>query len=204
MPQPIRVLIVEDHQVAREGLAAGLARIEGFEIVGEAATSDEGLNLARSVKPDVILLDLHLPGQAGPRTMVKDFCSLPDLRVIIVSAEKRMAFVKVVMSLGACAYLLKSEAVSAIASTIQSVMAGKRNILSTELIEDGTKFTPSEEDVLRLIGRGMKYQDIAEKRFVSPHTVRKQCETLLLKLGLTSREELISWAVQNGYASLED
>lgn len=204
MTQPIRVLIVEDHQVAREGLAAGLARTDGFEVVGEAGTSDEGLQLAKSHRPDAILLDLHLPGQAGPRTMVKEFCSLPDTRVIIVSGEKRMAFVKVVMSLGACAYLLKSETVASIASTIQKVVAGKRNILSAELTEDNTKFTPSEEDVLRLIGKGLKYQDIAEKRYVSPHTVRKQCETLLLKLGLTTREELISWAVQNGYASLED
>jgi NarL family two-component system response regulator LiaR len=202
MPQ-IRVLIVEDHQVAREGLAAGLSRIDSFEIVGEAGTSDEGLQLAQAYHPDVILLDLHLPGQAGPRTMVKEFCSIPGARVIIVSGEKRMAFVKVVMSLGVAAYLLKAETVATIAATIEAVMAGQRNILSADLTED-TKITPSEEDVLRLIGRGMKYQDIADKRYVSPHTVRKQCETLLLKLGLTSREELIAWAAQNGFASLED
>ena len=200
----IRVLIVEDHQVTREGLAAGLARESDVEIVGAVDNSDEGLRLAKSHKPDIVLLDLHLPGESGPKTMVKQFCSLPDTRVIVVSGERRMAFVKVVISMGVAAYLLKTESVSSIVQTVRSVVQGKTNILSEDLTKDSTKITPSEEEVLRLIGRGLKYQDIAEKRFTSPNTVRKQCETLLLKLGLTTREELIAWAVHNGYASLED
>ena len=204
MTQPKRVLIVEDHQVAREGLAAGLARESDFEIIATAENSDEGLKIARSQKPDIVLLDLHLPGESGPKTMVKHFCSIADCRVIIVSGERRMAFVKVVMSLGVAAYLLKTETVSSIIQTMRAVLEGKTHLLSEELTKDSPKITPSEEEVLRLIGRGLKYQDIADKRFTSPNTVRKQCETLLLKLGLTTREELIAWAVHNGYASLED
>jgi DNA-binding NarL/FixJ family response regulator len=204
MTEPIRVLIVEDHEVTRDGLAAGLARAEDLRIIGCTGTSDAGLALAKSERPDVVLLDLHLPGQSGPKSMVKQFCNLPGSHIIVFSVERRLAFIKVVMNMGVAAYLLKSEPLSSIGDTIRAVMKGKKNILSAELTTDGTKITPSEEAVLQLIGRGLKYQEIADKRFTSPNTVRKQCETLLLKLNLSTREELIAWAVNNGYASLED
>lgn len=204
MSSPITVLIVEDHQATREGLAACLSREAELEVVGTAGSSDEGLKLARELKPEVILLDLHLPGSVGPKTMVTEYCKLPQSRIIVFSVEKRQAFVKVVMALGVAAYLLKSESMSKVVDTIRDVAAGKRNVFSDEINAEQTRITKSEEEVLKLIGKGLKYQDIAEQRLTSPNTVRKQCETLLLKLGLTTREELIAWAVNNGYASLDD
>jgi DNA-binding NarL/FixJ family response regulator len=204
MTEQIKVLIVEDHQATRDGLGVGLARETDIEVIGACGTSDEGLQLCQSLRPDVVLLDLHLPGSVGPKTMVKNFCSIPGQRIVVFSVERRMAFVKVVMGLGVAGYLLKSEKVSKVADTIRQVLNGKKNILSDELAADQTRITKSEEEVLRLIGRGLKYQDIADQRLTSPNTVRKQCEMLLLKLGLTTREELIAWAVNNGYASLED
>jgi DNA-binding NarL/FixJ family response regulator len=204
MTTPISVLIVEDHQATREGLAVALSRESDIEVVATAGTSDEGIELARQLQPAVILLDLHLPGSSGPKTMVKQFCDLLNSRIVVFSVENRQAFVRVVMSLGVAAYLLKSESLSKVADTIREVSAGKKNVRSDELAKDSTKITKSEEEVLKLIGKGLKYQDIAEQRFTSPNTVRKQCEMLLLKLGLTTREELIAWAVNNGYSSLED
>lgn len=206
MSSPIKVLIVEDHQATREGLAAVLSREQDITIAGTTGSSDEGMQLARELNPDVILLDLHLPGSAGPKTMVKNFCDLPGPRIVVFSVENRQAFVKVVMSMGVAAYLLKSESLSKVADTIRQVAAGKKNLYSDELAKtnDQARITKSEEEVLRLIGKGLKYQDIAEQRLTSPNTVRKQCEMLLLKLGLTTREELIAWAVNNGYASIED
>jgi two-component system, NarL family, nitrate/nitrite response regulator NarL len=198
-------LIVEDHQATREGLAASLSRESDMQVIGTAGTSDEGLSLAKELQPDVILLDLHLPGAAaGPKTMVKQFCDLIHSRIVVFSVENRQAFVKVVMSMGVAAYLLKSESLQKVADTIRQVVAGKKNVLSDELSSDNARITKSEEEVLRLIGKGLKYQDIADQRDTSPNTVRKQCETLLLKLNLTTREELIAWAVNNGYASIED
>jgi len=205
MADTIRVLIVEDHQATREGLAAALSRENDIEVVGTAGTSDQGIELGKSLSPDVILLDLHLPGTAGPKTMVKQFVDLIHPRIIVFSVENRQAFVKVVMGLGVAAYLLKSESLDKVMQTIRQVTAGKKNLLSDELSSgDQAKITRSEEEVLRLIGKGLKYQDIADQRLTSPNTVRKQCETLLLKLGLETREELIAWAVSNGYASIED
>lgn len=208
MTNQITVAIVEDHQATCEGLAAALSREPDIQVVTTAGSADEGLEQAKEHKPEVILLDLHLPGAAGgPKTMVKQFCDLPHSRIVVFSNESRQAFVKVVMSLGVSAYLLKSESLSKVADTIRQVAAGKKNLFSEDVavsVNDHHRITRSEEEVLKLIGKGLKYQDIAQQRLTSPNTVRKQCEMLLLKLGLTTREELIAWAVSNGYASLEE
>jgi DNA-binding NarL/FixJ family response regulator len=199
----ISVLIVEDHQVTLDGLKHGLSREQGVNVIGSASNSDEGLELAKRLRPDIILLDLHLPGSAGPKSMVKAFCSVPGSRVVVFSGESRMAFIQIVLAMGAAGYLLKSESVGTVAETIRQVMSGKKSIISEELLNGEQKVTRSEQEVLKMLARGMKYQDIADMRSTSPATVRKQCELLLLKLGLASREELIAWAVQNGYGSLE-
>lgn len=203
MSEDIRVLIVEDHQVTLDGLRLGLSNEPDLSVVGTATNSDEGLKLARELNPHVILLDLHLPGKSGPKTMIKDFVSIPGIQVVVFSGESRMAFIQTVLGLGVASYLLKSESVGKIAETIRQVMEGKKSIISEELVADETKLTKTEQQVLKMLARGMKYQEIADNRQTSPATVRKQCELLLLKLGLKSREELIAWAVKNGYGGLE-
>ncbi len=168
-----------------------------------AAGSDEGLALAQELKPDIILLDLHLPGSHGPKTTVKAFCDKGISQVIVFSAENRLAFVQSILGLGVAGYLLKSERIEDVAEAIRKVMDGNKPVLSKEFAQLQTKVTKSEQEVLKMLARGMKYQDIAGERNASPATVRKQCEVLLLKLGLASREQLIAWAVQNGYGNLE-
>jgi two-component system, NarL family, response regulator LiaR len=200
---PIKILIVEDHHVTLDGLHSGLSREHDLHVIGTATTSDEGLELARQLHPDIILLDLHLPGTTGPKTTVKEFCSITSSQVIVFSGENRMAFIQTVLSLGVAGYLLKSESVTKVAEAIRQVMAGKKPVLSPELVSGETKVTRSEQEVLKMLARGMKYNDIADRRQASPATVRKQCELLLLKLGLDSREQLIAWAVQSGYGNLE-
>ena len=199
----IKILIVEDHHVTLDGLQAGLSREFDFEVVGTATTSDAGLAIANELHPDIVLLDLHLPGSTGPKTTVKSFCTVQGTQVVIFSGENRMAFIQTVLSLGVAGYLLKSESVAEVAAAIRQVIAGKKPVLSKELVSGDTKLTRSEQEVLKMLARGMKYSDIAERRQASPATVRKQCELLLLKLGLESREQLIAWAVQNGYGNLE-
>lgn len=203
MSNDISVLVVEDHLVTLDGLNLGLSQEPGIRVVGTATNSDEALALARSLNPDIILLDLHLPGASGPKTMVKAFCSIPGSKVIIFSGESRMAFIRTVLDLGAAGYLLKSESIKAVAETIRQVASGKKSIISRELVGGETNVTRAEQEVLKMLSRGMKYQDIGDMRRTSPNTARKQCELLLLKLGLSSREELIAWAVENGYGSLE-
>jgi DNA-binding NarL/FixJ family response regulator len=203
MSEKIRVLILEDHQVTLDGLRMGLSAEQDMDVCGAASDSDEGLQLARDLRPDVILLDLHLPGKSGPKTMVKQFCDLPDSKVLIFSGESRPAFIQAVLAVGVYGYLLKSESVKRVAQALRDINAGKKPIVSAAVGFGETKLTRSEQEVLKLLARGMKYQDMAEERQTSPATVRKQCELLLLKLGLKTREELIAWAVQNGYGNLD-
>lgn len=200
--EPISVLVVEDHEVSLNGLQTLLSK-EGINVVATAANSDEGLKLAKSLKPQVVLLDLHLPGSLGPRSMVKSFCDLHDSKVIVFSVENRPAYIETILQLGPAGYLLKSESMARVAEAIRTVVSGKRKVISDQLMISSAKLTPAEHELLKMLARGMKYQTIAERRHTSPETIRKQCETLMLKLQLDNREELISWAARNGYANLD-
>jgi len=198
----INVLVVEDHRVTLEGLLSGLSKEEGIEIVGYATTSDEGLELARKLQPRVILLDLYLPGATGPRSTVALFSNMPSCEVIVFSGETRTPLVNAILKAGARAYLEKSELISKIAQTIRDVVTGQ-HVIRDELQSAKSNVTHSEEEILKMLARGMKYDEIAQRRNSSPATVRKQCDMLLDKLTLNSRERLIVWAVENGYGNLE-
>jgi DNA-binding NarL/FixJ family response regulator len=199
MTDNIRILIVEDHYVTLDGLMAGLAQEPGFEILGGCSRSDEGLAAAGEKRPDVILIDLHLPGPYKPTELVSKFLQASPAKLIIFSAEMRMAYVSTILSMGVSAYLLKSERINKVAQVIREVMQGQRGLVSEEITSDSRRITPSENEVLHLLGKGMKYQEIADLRGTSIATARKQTEILLAKLELQNREQLIAWAVQNGY-----
>ncbi len=203
MTEPIKVVIIEDHQATLDGLSLGLGQESDIMVVATSLDGDEGYALVQNLKPDVVLLDLHLPGSRGPRSMVELFSQLKESKLVIFSAESRMAFIQTVLAMGVHAYLLKSERVARVSETIRRVMAGETGIVSEQVKGNWKKLTRSEDEVLRMMAKGMKYQDIADARTTSITTVRKQCETLLLKLGLETREQLIAWAVENGYGSVD-
>lgn len=203
MTEPIKVVIIEDHQATLDGLSIGLSQESDIQIIASSLDGDEGYALVEKMKPDVVLLDLHLPGSQGPRSMVEKFSQLKSSKLVIFSAESRMAFIQTVLAMGVQAYLLKSERVAKVSETIRRVMNGETGIVSEQVKGNWKKLTRSEDEVLRMMAKGMKYQDIADARTTSITTVRKQCETLLLKLGLDTREQLIAWAVENGYGSVD-
>ncbi|MBX3135675.1 response regulator transcription factor [Candidatus Obscuribacterales bacterium] len=198
----IRVAIVEDHEATLAGLASALNAESDIEVVAQATDAITGLELAKEKAPDIVLLDLHLPGSEGPRSTVKKFCELPG-KVIVFSAENRRAFVQAILDLGVAGYLLKSESISNVIEAIKTVSNGGKVVKSQSIAMGKEKLTKAEQDVLTLLSRGMKYHEIGEERSASPATVRKQCELLLLKLGLDNREQLIAWAVENGYGKLD-
>lgn len=200
----IKLVLVEDHEATLKGLRSELSAEADFEVVGIATTSEEGLNLARSLRPNIVLLDLHLPDSEGPKTLSESFCALSDTRVIVFSGDARAAILQIVLQTGVSGYLLKSEPIAKVADAIRRVSAGDAPVISTELDNSHhPKVTGAEQHLLTLLARGMKYQEIGEKRFTSPETVRKQVDALLDKLGVESREALIAWAVDNGYGKLD-
>jgi DNA-binding NarL/FixJ family response regulator len=196
--EKIKLLLVEDHQFTLDGLIQGLSSQPDFEIVGSCMSSEEGMAIAQETRPDVIILDLHLPGKWGPTETLRQFLTMPSSKLIVLSAEHRQAYVQMVLGMGVSAYLVKSERLSMVADTIRKIYAGGDRIVS-ESLGKPTKITPSEQEVLHLLAKGLKYQDIADIRSTSVATSKKQCEILILKLDLESREQLIAWAVQNGY-----
>ena len=198
----IRILIVEDHNATLEGLSMGLSRDADLEVVGTSENSDEGLSLAEQLKPDIVVLDLHLPGSMSPKCMVETYAKRSPGKLIIYSAENRLALVQSALHMGVAAYLLKSERVAILAEVIRKVHQGASGIMSQQLGQDSSKVTKAEEEILSMLANGLRYHEIGEKRFTSPATARKQCDTLILKLGLDSREQLIAWAVRNGYGTL--
>jgi two-component system nitrate/nitrite response regulator NarL len=199
----IRVLVIDEHLVTLNGLVAGLSFEKDLAVVGFATSLQRGILLAKDLHPDIILLDLNLPDATGPRTTVESFKHASKARIIIFSAEARPLFIDAVLDLGARGYLLKSEAVAQVAKAIRSVAKENKVVLSDGLSRPNCKVTKSETEILKMLARGMKYEDIAERRQSSRATVRKQCELLQLKLALRSREELIACAVNSGYGMLE-
>lgn len=197
------VLIVEDHEATLYGLKSAISEEEDLEVIGAATDAEMGLELARSNNPEIVLLDLHLPNQEGPRSTVRKFLALHNTKVIVFSAEKRRAFVQAILALGVNGYLLKSESISHVIDTIRKVALGAKLVKSKAIAEGKEKLTKAELEILKLLGKGMKYQEIAQNRKASPATVRKQCELLLLKLDLDTREQLIAWAVDNGYGTID-
>lgn len=200
----IRLLIIEDHEATLKGLKSELSAEADIEVVGTASRSVDGLALTQQLKPDIVLLDLHLPDSKGPKTLVETFCGVPDCRIIVFSGDSRQAILQIVLETDVRGYLLKSEPISKVIDTIRDVMNGKGPIISTELLTNGnTRVTGAEQQLLKMLARGMKYQEIANQRVTSPETVRKQVDVLLAKLNLNNREELIAWAVDSGYGKLE-
>jgi DNA-binding NarL/FixJ family response regulator len=203
MVSSIRLLIVEDHHTTRKGLELELSSEADMTVVGTAAGHLDGMQMVQSLQPDVVLLDLHLPDSQGPKTLTSAWCGLPNTRIIVFSGDSRPALVQLVLEAGVDAFLLKSEPTPEVADAIRKVMNGQF-VVSDELLPGlKNKLTPAEKHLLRLLARGMKYQDIAAQRVTSPETVRKQVEQLIVKLSLGSREELIAWSVDNGYGQLE-
>lgn len=195
---------MEDHEATLKGLKSELSAESDFEVVGIATSSKEGLSIARTLNPTIVLLDLHLPDSEGPKSLTESFCALHGTRVIVFSGDARAAILQIVLQTGVSGYLLKSEPIAKVADAIRRVAAGDSPVVSNELeSHKHPKVTGAEQHLLTLLARGMKYQEIGEKRFTSPETVRKQVDALLDKLGVESREALIAWAVDNGYGKLD-
>jgi DNA-binding NarL/FixJ family response regulator len=197
----VTAVIIEDHAVTLEGLAYQLSTQFGITVLGTTSDWQEGLKLAEDVKPDAIVLDLHLPNSPGPMSLVRSFRQAGCAKVLIFSAEDRELFVETAIENGAHAFIHKSKPASAVARRLLELVGGGQPTMRRGPAR--IKFSESERSILRQIAAGRKYQDIANSRATSSETVRKQCDRLLLKLQLSTREELIAWAAASGFAEID-
>jgi DNA-binding NarL/FixJ family response regulator len=205
---PIRVLVVEDHNVVRQGLVALLRVVAGLEVVGEAADGIEAVTQFRKQHPDVTLIDLRLPGMSGVDVIQRVRSEAPQARFIVLTTYDGDEDIYRALKAGAKAYLLKGMTSEDLISTIRTVHEGKSHIpaaIAEKLAErmGAEELTPREFDVLEQIVRGKSNKEIAFELEVSEATVKTHINSLLGKLCVTDRTQAATAAIQRGIVPLE-
>jgi two-component system response regulator NreC len=205
---PIRILVVDDHCVVREGLAVLLERDNGVKIVGSAATGEEAVLAAGRLRPDVIIMDLVLPALNGIDATRRIISELPQTRIIALSACHTSEHVLRALRAGARGYVLKTAAGAELLSAIKMVTAGEQyvspaitaqfvdGVLGTSISSPFDRLSVRERDVLRHIVAGATSSDIAQHLSLSRKTVDTYRGRMMMKLGVTNRSELIRCALE--------
>jgi two-component system NarL family response regulator len=206
--EAIRVLVVEDHNVVRQGLVALLNVVEGLTVVGEAADGLEAIEQFRKHQPDITLMDLRLPRLSGVEAIQRIRLEAPQARVIVLTTYDGDEDIYRALKAGARAYLLKGMTGEELVTTIRAVHAGKSHIppaIAEKLAQRmGTEdLTPREFDVLEQIVSGKSNKEIAAELNVSEATVKTHINSLLGKLGVTDRTQAATAAIQRGIVPLE-
>jgi NarL family two-component system response regulator LiaR len=210
--QTIRVMLVDDHNVVRSGLATFLKAFDDLELVGEAKNGVEALNLCHHTKPDVILMDLMMPemdGIAATRAILEDY---PEIKIIAMTSFDEEELVHGVLGAGAISYLLKNVSSDDLAKAIRDAFSG-RSTLSPEaaraliratrpMDQPSFDLTEREMEVLNLVVQGQSNQQIADAMFISLATVKAHVSSILSKLQVASRAEAIAYAIKHKIVSL--
>ena len=208
MSAPIRLVIVDDHSVVREGLRAFLRLQSGIEVVGEAAGATDALRVARESSPDVVLLDLVMPGGDGVGAIRGLIDAAPAVRVLVLTSFADDAQIFAAMAAGAAGYLLKDIDPEALADGIRDVHAGRPALhpsVAARLMRRGDVTTAArlgitarEHDVLRLMVEGLANKQIAQRLGIGEKTVKTHVSRVLAKLGVEDRTQAAVLAIREG------
>jgi DNA-binding NarL/FixJ family response regulator len=202
----IRVLVTDDHAVVRSSVAALLEREHDMTAIGEAGTADQGVNKARALQPDVILLDVVMPRKSGFDALPELRKVAPEARVIMLSMQTNPSSIRQALTSGAAGYVSKHASEADLLDAIRRVAAGSRYVdpeLGGDLVvSDAAALTQPiserERDVLLLLALGYTNQQIAAMLFVSPRTVDTHRAHIMQKLKFETRAELVLYALANG------
>jgi DNA-binding NarL/FixJ family response regulator len=206
----IRVLLVDDFPLVREGIAGALARDPGIEVVGEASDGVEGLAEAKRLRPDIVLLDLHMPEMGGMMVLERLRTEVPDARVLVMTASEKAETLLAAVAGGAAGYITKRSTRASLLDAIITVHGGGSVVaphLAPHLFRHYAKsakgeteelrlaLSTREQEVLRLVAQGLTDIEISKTIFVSPRTVQNHLASIRRKTGLNRRSELTRWAV---------
>jgi DNA-binding NarL/FixJ family response regulator len=217
MPDPvIRVLLVDDHAMVRRGMRDFLGLHEDIQIVGEASDGVEAIERTKALRPDIVVMDLMMPGIDGVEATARIKAELPDVEIIAITSFIEEARVVAAIEAGASGFLLKDAPAEELAAAIRVVASGDSLLAPgvTRRVIDAfvrrpaapskgpdpalSRLTPREVEVLGLLARGLSNVDIAERLFVSEATTKTHVSNVLSKLGLRDRVQAVIFAYENG------
>jgi two-component system NarL family response regulator len=214
------VVVVDDHPVFRRGLSLLLDREPDLEVVGDAADAGQAVDLASTHQPDVVLLDLRMPGRSGVETCREICAASPGTRVVMLTVSDDETDLYAAIHAGASGYLLKEVSVEEVVSAVRAVHEGQSLLgpsIATKLLSDLTarerpveaevspaaRLTPREMEVLRLLATGVHNKEIARALLISENTVKNHVRNILEKLQMHSRTEAVVYAVREKLLDLD-
>jgi two-component system response regulator NreC len=216
----IKLILVDDHAVVRSGLRMLLEAQPGIEIVGEAETGSEALKKVKSLRPDIVLMDITMPDMNGIEATRRIKESYPDTTVLALTMHEDDQYFFEMLNAGASGYVPKRAAPDELVTAIRTVSRGEVFLypsLATRLVQDYLRraesgdqpmirdeLTPREREVLILIAEGLTNAEIAQKLVISPKTVDRHRENIMRKLNLHSRIDLVKYAIKKGLIELEE
>jgi DNA-binding NarL/FixJ family response regulator len=216
---PIRILLVEDHKIVREGTRQLLEQAPDLTVIGEAADGGEAVRLATELSPDVVVMDVRLPVLNGIEAtkVIKD--QHPNMPILILSAYDDDRYIFPLLDAGANGYVLKTTSWAELAQAIRTVQAGETALdphIAHKVVERLTQrqryqgkgtaeaLTEREIEVLQAVAQGKGNREIGEALSISPHTVQVHVRNIFGKLGVNSRIEAVAYAVRQGWITLEE
>lgn len=208
----VRVLLAEDHKIVREGTRLYLES-QGVEVIGEAANGREAVELARQLQPDVVIMDIHLPELTGVEATRRIRHDCPEVRVLVLTAYDEPAYVHALLDAGADGFILKTAELAELYRALQEVAGGRRAFGEETLsrvqqhIDEMTAqiegLTQRELEVLTHAASGKTNKEIGSLLFISDRTVQGHLKNIYEKLGVASRTEAVTVALQHGFIRLD-
>jgi DNA-binding NarL/FixJ family response regulator len=216
----IKIILVDDHEIVRDGINALLMLAKDIEVIGEASNGNELFSLLKFLKPDIILLDIMMPGKSGIKIAEDLSISYPDIKVIILSSNIDEESIFSSIDAGVSGYLSKNVKKLELIEAIRQVNAGKEyysDIIPIVIIKkyknfikDNTKqkqetivaLSDREKEIVKWIAEGLSYKEIGEKLFISSRTVESHKNNILEKLELKTTVDLIKYAIKNSFIEL--
>jgi two-component system nitrate/nitrite response regulator NarL len=206
----IRIVVIDDHTLFRRGITALLSRIPGFEVVGETADGFDGIRAVAAHRPDVVLLDLNMPGISGIDTMQAILKEVPGTHIVMLTVSEEADDLMLALRAGALGYLLKNIESDFLVDSVRRAADGEAVMspemtakLMREVRSGGTAaaqpaLSPREREILAYLARGASNKEIARDLDVAESTVKIHVQHILRKLELTSRVQAAVWAVEHG------
>ncbi|HEX6687245.1 MAG TPA: response regulator transcription factor [Solirubrobacterales bacterium] len=205
MAEAISIVLADDHTVVRRALRVLLEEEPGFEVVAEADDADAAVRYLRGHKPDVLILDLNMPGRPSLEAIPEMKEASPETKIVVLTMQKEPAFARQALQLGVIGYVLKEAADDELVQAVRSAAAGETYLqpalgakLAAEPEKAASDLSERETDVLRLIALGHTNAEIAEQLYISVRTVETHRAHIQQKLGVSSRAELVRSALSRG------